>query len=33
LSPDGKGWLGESIFYPRDSPWGYVHRPVEAWVK
>jgi len=33
LSPGGRGWLGDSVFYPRDSPVGYMDRPVEAWVE
>lgn len=33
LSPDDKEWLGYSVFYPRDSAFGYADRPVEAWVE
>jgi hypothetical protein len=33
LSPGGKGWVGDSVFYPRDSGFGYMDRPVEAWVE
>lgn len=33
LAPGGNGWLGNSVFYPRDSDFGYMDRPVQAWVE
>ena len=33
LWPGGKGWVGDAVFYPRDSAFGYLDRPVEAWVE
>jgi len=33
LRPGGRGWLGDAVVYPRDAAFGYMDRPVEAWVE